>query len=85
VLLSGTTKVGHLQQVFHISSYLKVHSCSRIVLDPTKPLVNLDALAKEDWSEFYPGTKESIPLNALEASGTRVLTTAFVDAITPEI
>lgn len=32
--------VSHLNQVFHIFAYLKVHSRSRIVLDPDKPLVD---------------------------------------------
>ena len=73
-------QVGHLDQVFHIFAYLKQHSRSRIVMDPTKPMVDQEQFVKMDWNAFYPDAKEQIPPNAPTPRGNSILISCFVDA-----
>jgi hypothetical protein len=73
-------RVGHLDQVFHIFSYLKQHSRSRIVMDPTKPMVDQEQFVKMDWNALYPDAKEQIPPNAPTPRGNSILISCFVDA-----
>jgi len=73
-------RVGHLDQAFHIFAYLKAHSRSRIVLDPTEPHIDEQSFLIADWSEFYRDAKEPIPSNAPEPRGNRVIISCFVDA-----
>jgi hypothetical protein len=73
-------RVGHLDQVFHIFAYLKMHSRSRIVLDVSKPIVDEQQFLKVDWTDFYPDAQESIPLNAPTPRGNEILISCFVDA-----
>jgi hypothetical protein len=71
---------GHLHQVFHIFAYLKAHSQSRIVLDPSLPMVDEHSFVQADWSEFYVDAKEAIPPNAPEPRGKAIVISCFVDA-----
>ncbi len=71
---------GHLHQVFHIFAYLKAHSRSRIVLDPSLPMVDEHSFVQADWSEFYVDAKEAIPPNAPEPRGKAIVISCFVDA-----
>ena len=48
---------GHLQQLFHMFSYLEKHHNTEMVFDPTIPYVDPNMLPKEDW------------LNTVHASG----------------
>jgi hypothetical protein len=73
-------RYGHLEQAFHVFAYLKRHSRSRIVLDPTRPQVDETQFTQEDWKEFYPDAEESKPINAPEPRGNPVLMSCFVDA-----
>jgi hypothetical protein len=73
-------RVGHLDQVFHIFAYLKSHIHSRIVLDPSKPVIDERHFTKMDWKDFYPDAAEPIPLNAPESRGNDVVVSCFVDA-----
>jgi hypothetical protein len=73
-------RVGHLDQVFHVFAYLKSHLRSRIVMDPSKPLVDETYFIPADWTEFYPDASEAIPLNAPESRGNDVIVSCFVDA-----
>ena len=54
--------------IFHIFAYLKHHARSTLVFDPSepthvRPMKNCSNNVR-DWSEFYPGAKETIPLDA---------------------
>jgi hypothetical protein len=52
---------GHLQQMFHLSMYLKHHKRSKMVLDDTKPVFDEISLRVCDWLEFYSDAEEAIP------------------------
>jgi len=70
----------HLQQALHISAYLKAHNKSTMVFDDVKATIAESKFMKQDCTEFYCDTKESIPLNALEARDNTVQLNCFVDA-----
>ncbi len=73
-------RVGHLDQLFHIFAYLKLHSRSRIVMDPTKPMVDERQFTQMDWTTFYPNAREQIPPNAPMPRGNSILISCFIDA-----
>jgi hypothetical protein len=73
-------RVGHIDQVFHIFAYLKSHIHSKIVLDPSKPVIYERYFTKMDWKDFYPDAPEPIPLNAPEPRGNDVVVSCFVYA-----
>ena len=73
-------RTGHLNQVFHMFSYLKHYGRSKLVFDTAVPDVSEDRYMKCDWTEFYPGAKEVIPTDAPEALGVPVVMSTFVDA-----
>jgi hypothetical protein len=70
---------GHLDQVFHIFGYLKVHGRSKVVFDDTF-ISWTDKFTQCDWQDFYPDAKEPIPGNMPEPRGKEVQLNAFVDA-----
>ena len=50
---------GHLEEVFHVFSYLNKHMNSEIIFDPTTPEVDMDIFQKQYWSlSFYSSTGE---------------------------
>ena len=55
---------GHLQHLYNIFGYLKVHHNARIVLDPTYTDIGPEAFKRRDWREFYGHSKESMPPDA---------------------
>ncbi len=57
-------RVGHLDQVFHVFAYLKLHPRSKVVMDAMKPLIDEKQFIQADWTAFYPDAKEQIPPNA---------------------
>ena len=71
---------GHLQQVYHIFSYIKSHHNARLVLDPSYPDINTDDFVKRNWKEFYGETTEARPPNAPRPLGKEFLIRCFVDA-----
>ena len=64
---------GHLNEVFHIFSYLKSHDHSAMVFDDTEPELQCE-FHMCNWSEYYLGAKEAIPPNAPEPCGHGVTT-----------
>jgi len=73
-------RIGHLEQVFHIFSYLKHHTNSHLVFDPQYVTWEQANFQEHDWDEFYQGAKEAIPPNAPEPRGHAVQMNVFVDA-----
>ena len=71
---------GHLQQLFHMFVYLKGHHNSRIVFDPTYPVIDESQFVRRDWSDFYGNVKEEIPENVPKPHGKEMLIRAYVDA-----
>ena len=75
-----SAREGHLEQVFHTFAYLKAHPRSTLVFDDTEPVYDERRFAQVDWSEFYPGARESIPTDMPPPRGPPVKITVFVDA-----
>lgn len=73
-------RLGRLEQVLHIFSYLKHHINSHLVFDQQYVAWNQEDYQEHDWQEFYENAKETIPPNAPEPRGHAVQMNAFVDA-----
>jgi len=71
---------GHLQQCYHIFSYLKQFNRSRLIFDDSLPDLSDKYFHICDWEEYYPDAAEVLPPNMPEALGNSVTTTCFVDA-----
>jgi hypothetical protein len=54
-------RIGHLQAVYHIFSYLNKHDKSRIIFDHADPIYDPNAFIETDWTEFYGDVKEEMP------------------------
>ena len=73
-------RVGHLQKVFLIFSYLKHNSNARIVFDPSYPNIEYDRFPENDWEQFYGNITEDLPHDMLEPLGREMIITVHVDA-----
>jgi hypothetical protein len=73
-------RVGHLEQVLHIFTYLKHHKNSNMVFDPNYITWDSKAFVQQDWTEFYKDAKEQLPPNAPKPRGHPVQINGFVDA-----
>ena len=71
---------GQLEQVFHMFAFLKCHHNSRIVLDPTYPIIDETVFPKKNWKQFNGDTREIIPPNAPAPLGKEFIIRAYVDA-----
>jgi len=72
---------GHLQETFHIFSYLKRYKKSTMVFDDTLPSVtNVYFQDSADWSDFYGDAQEKVPLNAPAPRGNPVNMYCFCDS-----
>jgi hypothetical protein len=74
-------RIGHLEQVLHIFSYLKHHLNSHLVFDPNYVFWEQAGFQEFDWREFYHDAKEAIPPNAPPPRGHSVQINAFVNAV----
>jgi hypothetical protein len=74
------TRIGHLEQVLHIFSYLKHHENSNIVFDPNYIDWQAASFEQHDWTELYRDASESLPLNAPKPRGNPVQINSFVVA-----
>jgi len=72
--------MGHLDQAFHIFGYLKRNRRATIVFNEST--VNWDEGMFEhyDWTDFYRGAKENLPLNAPPPRGNAIQINCFIDA-----
>jgi hypothetical protein len=83
VLLSSylmQPRVGHLQEVYHIFSYLKHNPIAVMVFDDRYVEWNEADFPQYDWSQIYRGAEEAIPPNMPEPRGRAVQINCFVDA-----
>jgi hypothetical protein len=71
---------GHVDLVYHIFGYLKQNPKRTLVFDPTIPRISSDRYVQHDWSDFYPGAEEKIPVDMPEPLGKAVSMYCFVDA-----
>lgn len=60
---------GHLDALFHVFNFLKLHKNARMVFDPTYPEIDMKAFQEHDWTNFYGNVKEPIPTDMPEARG----------------
>ena len=74
---------GHLEQLFHIFSYLSSHHNSELVFDPTEPDIDMNKFQQHDWttSEFgHIIGKEVVPSTCPQSRGLGFTMSAMVDA-----
>ena len=76
---SAMPRQGHLLQLFHLFSFLKLHHNSRMVFDPTYPNINIDEFPKRDWEQHYGKCNEEIPEDCPKPLGREFTIRAFVD------
>jgi hypothetical protein len=74
---------GHLKEIYHIFAYLKVHSNTKMVFDPTLPVINMNLFERQDWS-FSPygcdGLTEELPSNMPTSLGPSMTLRVYVDS-----
>ena len=75
---------GHLEQLYHIFLYLRLHHNMEIIFDPTEPTIDKELFEKQDWSNSVYATdgkdlKETLPGNMLEPRGKGLTMKAHVD------
>ena len=72
---------GHLHQLYHMFSFLKMKHNGVMVFDPTIPDINDSSFPKEDWTAAsYGECTEEIPTNAPKPRGLGMLMRSFVDS-----
>jgi hypothetical protein len=73
-------RIGHLDAVFHIFSYLNQYNKLNLAFDPSKVSWSEVDQIDYNWSDFYGDEREAIPPNAPVPLGESVQMTVFVDA-----
>ena len=73
---------GHLDQLFHIFSYLDLHDNAIMIFDPSYKTTEPGKFEKQDWSNCAYGSdlKEQVPLDMPQPRGHGFVITAFVDS-----
>jgi hypothetical protein len=76
-------RVEHLKEIYHIFAYLKAHSNTKMVFDPTPVAVDMNLFEQQDWS-YLPygceGLKEELPHNMPKACSPSMTMRVCVDA-----
>mmetsp|Transcript_9480 Transcript_9480/g.11038 ORF Transcript_9480/g.11038 Transcript_9480/m.11038 type:complete len:157 (+) Transcript_9480:104-574(+) len=64
-------RYGHLQRLYHIFAYLKIHHNAEMVFDPSEPEIDMNQFEEEDWSStVYKATsQEEIPKDMSQSRG----------------
>ena len=75
-------RIGHLEALYHVFSYLKNHQdMGKLVYDAGEPVIDENVFNnKADWTDFYGQVEEELPPNMPEPLGKAVSISAFVDA-----
>ena len=72
---------GHLEQVYHMFSYLDKHHNAEMPFDPTVPEIDEGSFEAQDWSDsVYGEIKEHLPSNMPPPLGKGFRMTAYVDS-----
>ena len=71
---------GHLDAMFHLFGYLKNKTNSRLVFDLTYPEIDMSHFQKHDWTAFYGGVEEAIPMDAPKPRGKEVDLRLYTDS-----
>ena len=77
---SAAPREGHFAQLLRIFSYLKQHHHSRIVFDPSYPIIDTEKFPKRDWNQYYGERVEEFPSDCPRPLGKELVVRAFVDA-----
>ena len=74
---------GHLGQLFHIFAYLRTHTNTEMVFDPSDPAIDESLFQEQDWLISKIGhaqESEELPPNMKEARGFGFTIISKVDA-----
>ena len=73
---------GHLNELYHIFSYLKKYHNTEMVFDPSDPVIDEDEFERKDWtsSEFGGTMSEELPKNMPHPRGQGFTISSMVDA-----
>jgi len=82
------SRLGHLQQVLHIFSFLNSNQCAELIYDPTKLQIKEPTILSQERAAskatimrtMYPDAVDFIPPNMPRPLGKSVQINAFVDA-----
>ena len=76
-------RVGHLKEIYHTFAYLKAHSNTEMVFNPTPVTLDTTLFEQQDWS-YLPygceGLKEELPSNIPKVCGPLMTMQVFVNA-----
>ena len=76
-------RVGHLKEVFHMFAYLKAHSNTELVFDPTPGDFDRNLFERQDWSYSpysYEGLTEILPEGMPTPHGPSMTIRVYVDS-----
>lgn len=78
----ASPREGHLEALLRIFAWLQKHDRSSLVADPMIPPIDFAQFRECDWTDFYPGAKETLPpgKDFPEALGRSVVISCYVDA-----
>jgi hypothetical protein len=71
---------GHLQQLYRMFGYLKLHPKRKIAFDPQHPAISKKMFQQYDWHDFYQDVVKAIPGDMPTLRGNLMSTHCFVDA-----
>jgi len=77
---SASPRVGHIEALYNIFSYLMMHDESALAFDARKPDIDESAFQEVDWDDFYGEVEEELPPKMPEPLGRPVTISCFVDA-----
>jgi hypothetical protein len=76
-------RVEHLKEIYHIFAYLKAHSNTKMVFNPTPVTPHMSLFERQDWS-YLPygceGLVEELPSNMPKVCGPSMTMRVYVDA-----
>jgi hypothetical protein len=73
-------RVGHLDNLYHMFGYLKVHTKRKLAFDGLHPKIDERRFKEHEWYDFYRDAKEAIPADMPKPRGNYMSTHCFVDA-----
>ena len=71
---------GHLEAIFHVFAFLNIKHNSRLILDPTYPVIPQNIFQTHEWTNFYSNINEEIPPDTPESRGKEVDLQMYIDS-----
>ena len=72
---------GHLEAVLHVFTFLRQNYSSRMVFDPTYPVVDMNDFKEWKWKDFNGDLNEAVPPKAPEERGKEFDLRRYFDSI----